>query len=80
MYCFFLRLVRNCIRKRQLNPVQYDVVLSVVEVVTVSQTHLSWKECSSINVYNSYLPGKEDTVITKAVHPGRGSAIALRLC
>ena len=43
----------------------------------MSQTPLSWKECSSTNVYNSYLPGKGDTVIKKAVHPGRGSAIAL---
>ena len=29
---------------------------------------------------NSYLPGRGDTMIRKVVHPGRGSAIALRLC
>ena len=29
---------------------------------------------------NSYLPGRGDTLIMKEVHPGRGSAIALRLC
>lgn len=28
---------------------------------------------------NSYLPGSGDTVITKAVPPGRGPSIALRL-
>lgn len=27
---------------------------------------------------NSYLPGRGDTMIKKVVHPGRGSAIALR--
>ncbi|KAL7858710.1 hypothetical protein AOLI_G00188120 [Acnodon oligacanthus] len=29
---------------------------------------------------NSYLPGRGDTMITKVVHPGRGSAIALGWC
>ena len=29
---------------------------------------------------NSYLPGRGDTMIKKVVHPGRGLAIALRLC
>ena len=31
-------------------------------------------------VVNSYLPGRGDTMIKKVVHPGRGSAIAHRLC
>ena len=31
-------------------------------------------------VWNSYLPGRGDTMITQVVFPGRGLSIALRMC
>ena len=49
-------------------------------VNTIIQTVMWENEYSTRAVYNSYLPGRGDTMIKKVVHPGRGSAIALRLC
>ena len=50
------------------------------DVVPVCVKAVVWSSDASRNVYNSYLPGRGDTMIKKVVHPGRGSAIALRLC
>ena len=49
-------------------------------VSTTKKTPMWQKEYGMCAAYNSYLPGRGDTMITKVVHPGRGSAIALRLC
>lgn len=46
---------------------------------TMSQLRLSAKEAVLSGAWASYLPGRGDTMITKVVHPRRGSAIALRL-
>ena len=51
----------------------------VLIVSTISQDGLSVKDFPGSELYNSYLPGRGDTMIKKVVHPGRGSAIALRL-
>ena len=48
-------------------------------VSTISQRGVSVKDSPDSDVYNSYLPGRGDTMIKKVVHPGRGLAIALRL-
>ncbi|KAK7909370.1 hypothetical protein WMY93_014054 [Mugilogobius chulae] len=47
---------------------------------TLSENSMSLNGILSRRLYNSYLPGRGDTMIMKVVHPGRGSAIALRLC
>ena len=55
-------------------------LVNVVIVSTVSHDGLCGNQSPVCDVYNSYLPGRGDTMIKKVVHPGRGSAIALRLC
>ncbi|CAB1428716.1 unnamed protein product [Pleuronectes platessa] len=53
--------------------------VDVVIVSTVSHGGLCVSQFPVCDVYNSYLPGRGDTMIKKVVYPGRGSAIALRL-
>ncbi|KAI9531443.1 hypothetical protein NQZ68_040760 [Dissostichus eleginoides] len=50
------------------------------EAGTATPWPLSLQESPASDQSNSYLPGRGDTMITKVVHPGRGSAIAPRLC
>lgn len=45
--------------------------------LTMVENDVAFSNSSRGNVYNSYLPGRGDTMIRKVVHPGRGSAIAL---
>ena len=49
-------------------------------VATASQGAVSGNEYPVSDAPKSYLPGRGDTMIKKVVHPGRGSATALRLC
>jgi len=48
--------------------------------LTMVENDVAFSNSSRGNMYNSYLPGRGDTMIMKVVHPGRGSDIALRLC
>src|SRR4029434_9340176 len=54
--------------------------LKVGGAPTVPVLPLARKASASSVLYNSYLPGRGDTMIKKVVCPGRGSAIALRSC
>ena len=52
----------------------------VWNVATISQHSACVKEEPACEMRKAYLPGRGDTMIRKVVCPGRGSAIALRLC
>ena len=54
--------------------ISWSLLLAVGEDCEEGQGASDWRPG------NSYLPGRGDTMIRKVVHPGRGSAIALRLC
>lgn len=54
--------------------ISWSLLLTVGEECEEGQGASDWRPG------NSYLPGRGDTMIRKVVHPGRGSAIALRLC
>ena len=56
------------------------VCVSVFDCLTVGEDCEEGHGASDSRTENSYLPGRGDTMIRKVVHPGRGSAIALRLC
>ena len=45
-------------------------------VSTIGQCDMAVNALRVSELCNSYLPGRGDTMITKVVHPGRGSAIA----
>lgn len=57
-----------------------DCTLGLCHLGTVIRSTASGNAAPVSVSFNSYLPGRGDTMIKKVVHPGRGPAIAHRLC